>query len=144
VAVLQRLYPVLEDSVVDRQRPDNLELSKRGQAQIARDELNLPAGGIFMRRHGYRSFIQTGLVEISRRGLAPLLSRDGAFTQPAQSGRSGCVRAFRRSFLRLLHLAVRPFLPFCHVDSPMMRGSRSLRLGRPLRRNAHAAAAITK
>jgi hypothetical protein len=64
----------LEDPVLDRHRPDNLELSKWRQAQTARSELDLPAGGKFMRRHNYRLLIQWQFVEarVAPRGAAIL------------------------------------------------------------------------
>jgi hypothetical protein len=70
MAVVQRLHVVLEDAVLDRQRPDNLELSERRQAQIALYELDLSAGGKFMRRHRDRLLIQGILVEARVRPIA--------------------------------------------------------------------------
>jgi hypothetical protein len=52
VTVFQRLYPILGDSVLDRERPHDLEFAKGRWAKIAANEFDLPAGGIFVRRHG--------------------------------------------------------------------------------------------
>jgi hypothetical protein len=51
MTVFQRLYPVLGNPMFDRKRPYDLEFTERRPVKVAYHELDLLAGGVFVKWH---------------------------------------------------------------------------------------------